>query len=124
MRTDTPQPIRLADYTPPAFLIDETHLTFLLDPNHTRVKAKLTIRRNGDHDQPLKLNGERLKPVSVALDGRELQGAEPTLEVRSQFDAVRGREDFKAILAAAHEGRERSLAAFRDAGGERLLGRR
>ena len=26
MRTDTPQPIRLADYTPPDFLIDEVHL--------------------------------------------------------------------------------------------------
>ncbi|HEX6865765.1 MAG TPA: aminopeptidase N, partial [Caulobacteraceae bacterium] len=76
MRTDTPQPIKLADYTPPAFLIDETELTFVLEPNHTRVKAKLTIRRNGDHDAPLKLNGERLKPVSVALEGRVLQGKE------------------------------------------------
>jgi aminopeptidase N len=80
MRTDTPQPIRLADYTPPAFLIDETELTFLLDPNHTRVKARLTIRRNGDHDHPLRLNGERLKPVSVALDGRVLTGEERTVD--------------------------------------------
>ncbi len=74
MRTDTPKPIKLADYAPPAFLIDETELTFVLEPNHTRVKAKLTIRRNGEHDEPLRLNGERLKPVSVAVDGRVLQG--------------------------------------------------
>jgi serine/threonine protein kinase/tetratricopeptide (TPR) repeat protein len=47
-----------------------------------------------------------------------------TLERRTQFDAVRDRPAFKSILAAAQEGRARSLAAFRDAGGERLLGRR
>jgi serine/threonine protein kinase/tetratricopeptide (TPR) repeat protein len=47
-----------------------------------------------------------------------------TLERRTQFDAVRDRPEFQAILAAAHDGRTRSLAAFRDAGGERLLGRR
>ncbi len=80
MRTDTPVPIRLADYTPPAFLIDEVRLTFVLDPNHTRVKARLSIRRNGDHAEPLRLNGERLKPVSVKLDGRELASDERTVD--------------------------------------------
>ena len=39
MRTDTPQAIRLADYRPPAFLINEVRLTFDLKPNATRVKA-------------------------------------------------------------------------------------
>jgi hypothetical protein len=48
----------------------------------------------------------------------------PTLERRTQFDAVRDQPIFQSILAAAREGRARSLAAFRDAGGERLLGRR
>ena len=72
MRTDTPQPIRLSDYRPPAYLIDEAHLTFLLEPNSTRVKARLSIRRNGDHAEPLVFNGERLKPISVAIDGRVL----------------------------------------------------
>jgi aminopeptidase N len=28
MRTDTPQPIQLSEYRPPAFLVDEVHLTF------------------------------------------------------------------------------------------------
>jgi len=80
MRTETPQPIRLVDYAPPAFLIDETHLTFLLDPHHTRVKARLTIRRNGDHAEPLRLHGEQLKPVSVAIDGRELAADERAVD--------------------------------------------
>jgi aminopeptidase N len=72
MRTDTPPPIRLADYTPPDFFIDEVHLDFRLEPAATRVSARMAIRRNGEHDRPLRLNGERLKPVSVAIDGHRL----------------------------------------------------
>ncbi|MDE2488626.1 MAG: aminopeptidase N [Alphaproteobacteria bacterium] len=76
MRTETPQPIRLDDYRPPAFLIEEVSLAFDLHPNATRVKARLSVRRNGDHAEPLKLNGERLKLVSVTLDGRPLSEGE------------------------------------------------
>ncbi|MFO1015714.1 MAG: aminopeptidase N [Caulobacteraceae bacterium] len=81
MRTDTPpQPILLADYTPPDYLIDEVYLDFALEPNHTRVKARLLVRRNGEHDRPLKFNGERLKPVSVAIDGKVLAGEARTVD--------------------------------------------
>jgi len=80
MRTDTPQPIRLEDYTPPDFLIDEVALDFSLEPSATRVKARLTIRRNGEHDRPLRLNGERLKPISVAVDGRALAADEHIID--------------------------------------------
>jgi serine/threonine protein kinase/tetratricopeptide (TPR) repeat protein len=48
----------------------------------------------------------------------------PTLEVRSQFDQVRQQPAFQAILTTAQEGRRQALSAFRDADGERLLGRR
>ncbi|HTX51309.1 MAG TPA: aminopeptidase N [Caulobacteraceae bacterium] len=72
MRTDTPQPIKLADYRPPDYLVDEVHLDVSLAPNATRVKARLAVRRNGDHADPLRFNGERLKPIAVALDGRAL----------------------------------------------------
>ena len=50
--------------------------------------------------------------------------AAPVLEGRPQFDAIRGHAAFQSILATAQEGRTHALAAFRDAGGERLLGRR
>ncbi|WP_293675791.1 aminopeptidase N [uncultured Phenylobacterium sp.] len=80
MRTETPQPIRLSEYRPPAFLIDEVHLTFLLEPNTTRVKARLAVRRNGEHTDPLVFNGERLKPISVAIDGRTLSEAERVID--------------------------------------------
>lgn len=69
MRTETPQPVRLADYRPPAYLIDEVFLDFALEPAATRVKAKLTMRRHGDHDEPLTLDGDGLKTISVAVDG-------------------------------------------------------
>ncbi|MDX9998650.1 MAG: aminopeptidase N [Phenylobacterium sp.] len=80
MRTETPQPIRLADYRPPAYLIDEIRLAFDLSPNATRVKASLDVRRNGDHAEPLILNGERLKPISVALNGKVLGDGERTID--------------------------------------------
>ena len=80
MRTETPQPIRLSDYRPPAFLVDEVLLTFVLAPNTTRVKAKLSVRRNGDHAAPLRFNGERLKLISAAIDGRVLAEGERTLD--------------------------------------------
>jgi aminopeptidase N len=72
MRTDTPQPIRLADYRAPDFRIPSTELSFDLHPTQTRVKAKLHIERQGAKDAPLVLMGERLKLISVALDGRRL----------------------------------------------------
>jgi len=45
----------------------------------------------------------------------------PTLATRSQFDVLRGDPAFQAVVADAENGRARALAAFRDAGGERLL---
>ncbi len=76
MRTDTAQPIRLADYRPPAYLIDTVELDFDLQPKTTRVKAKLIVRRNGAEIEPLVLDGGRLKLISIAIDGRALDPAE------------------------------------------------
>jgi TolB-like protein len=46
----------------------------------------------------------------------------PTLEARPQFDALRSVADFRALLEEAEAGRQRAFAAFREAGGERLIG--
>ena len=83
MRTDTPQPIKLSDYSPPAYLVDEVTLDFSLAPNATRVKAKLSVRRSGEHAEPLRFNGERLRPISVAIDGRTLESGE--YEIDDEF---------------------------------------
>lgn len=49
--------------------------------------------------------------------------AASALAQRSQFDAIRHTPAFQSLLADAAAGRQRALAAFKDAGGERLLGR-
>jgi aminopeptidase N len=69
-----PQPVRLADYRPPDFLIDEVRLDVALDPRRTRVRSRLTMRRsrNSAPGAPLVLDGEALELLSVALDGAPL----------------------------------------------------
>jgi hypothetical protein len=47
----------------------------------------------------------------------------PTLERWPQFDSLRELPAFQTLLADARAGRQRALAAFREAGGERLLAR-
>ena len=46
----------------------------------------------------------------------------PTLTARPQFDALRNDPSFVEILEEADVGRRRALAAFREAGGEQILG--
>jgi TolB-like protein len=46
----------------------------------------------------------------------------PTLSASPHFDAIRDTPAFRALVAEAETGRQRALAAFRGAGGERLLG--
>jgi len=46
----------------------------------------------------------------------------PTLKRARQFDGLRGEPAFQALLAEAEAGRDRAHQAFRDAGGETLLG--
>ena len=47
----------------------------------------------------------------------------PTLSSSRSFDPLRSDPRFQLILAEAESGRQQALAAFREAGGERLLGR-
>ena len=71
MRDTTPQPIYLADYQPPPFLIDDVQLQFHLDPQATRVRATIRFRPNpsvaSGHD--LRLDGEGLRLIAAAIDG-------------------------------------------------------
>ncbi|MGQ0735263.1 MAG: protein kinase domain-containing protein [Acidobacteriota bacterium] len=46
----------------------------------------------------------------------------PTFEMDAWLDPLRGRADFDAVIARARTGYEAALDAFRNAGGERLLG--
>ena len=70
MKDPAPQPIHRKDYQPPALLIDAVDLHFDLQESHTTVRATMAIRRNGAHDRPLVLDGERLELVSLEVDGK------------------------------------------------------
>ncbi len=70
-----PLPVRLADYRPPDFLIDAVDLVFDLGDAETRVKSRLRLRRNpvaNDRAAPLRLDGDMLELVALALDGEAL----------------------------------------------------
>ena len=72
MRTDTGKTFHLEDYRPAPYGIETVELTFRLDPEKTQVKSRLAIvRREGtDKAEPLVLDGDDLKLVSVSVNGR------------------------------------------------------
>jgi aminopeptidase N len=74
MKDAAPQSIRLSDYRPPNHLIDAVSLTFRLAPKGTRVLARITFRPNpaGISDGDLRLDGEGLRLIRCAIDGKPL----------------------------------------------------
>jgi aminopeptidase N len=74
MRTHVGQPVRLADYRVPDFLIDSVELDISLDRNVTRVVSTLAVRPHpeGRADAPLALDGDELALTGIHLDGEAL----------------------------------------------------
>ncbi|MDA8520291.1 aminopeptidase N [Acidovorax sp. NCPPB 4044] len=77
--------IHRADYTAPAFWIDNVDLTFDLDPAKTRVLSRLRVRRNADvAPAPLRLDGQELNLARVLVNGAgtsfKLEGSQLVLE--------------------------------------------
>ena len=64
--------VRLSDYQPPDYLIDEIALVFSLEPEATIIAARSHVRASGTGAAPLVLNGERLELQSIAIDGEAL----------------------------------------------------
>jgi len=64
--------VRLSDYQPPDYLIDEIALVFSLEPEATLVAARSHVRRSNAESAPLVLNGERLELQNIAIDGQDL----------------------------------------------------
>ena len=65
--------IRREDYRPPDWLVPEIRLEFDLGLETTRVRATLSIERNGEHDRPLRLDGDELELIAARVDGRPAQ---------------------------------------------------
>ncbi|MDJ0630955.1 MAG: aminopeptidase N [Rhodobacter sp.] len=77
MKDASPQAVFLADYAPPAYLIDRVDLTFRLHPTATRVLSQIRFRPNPDAapGQELWLDGENLRLISAAIDAQDLTGS-------------------------------------------------
>jgi aminopeptidase N len=78
MRTEEPRAVNLKDYRAPDYHIASIELDFVLEPAATRVTAISKVTRTGDA-VPLVLDGEALKLISVAIDGRKLDDSAYTL---------------------------------------------
>ena len=94
MNAIEPAVTRLADYAPPAFLIDEVDLDFDLGEERTVVRARLAVRRNPSAvpAADLILDGRGLETRAVRIDGEAISGnrveiADETLTVRDAPDA-------------------------------------
>ena len=86
MNDSSPRLVRLADYQPPSWLVDSVHLTFLLDPEATRVASRIAFAPNPEaSDRTFRLDGEGLRLVRAAIDGRPLH---PRLDERGLTAAV------------------------------------
>ncbi|HTH28130.1 MAG TPA: aminopeptidase N [Sphingobium sp.] len=85
-----PAIIRREDYRPPDWLVPDIALEFDLDPERTRVRARLSVTRNGAHDRPLRLDRDGIAPLSVAVDGKTIGAAGYTLEPEALVIPLQG----------------------------------
>jgi aminopeptidase N len=69
-----PREVRLAEYRPPAFLVDTVDLAFDLAETATRVRSRLSLRRNplAAREDPLRLDGAGQPVLRIAIDGAEI----------------------------------------------------
>ena len=73
MTTQEHQTTRLADYTPPPWLVDHVKLTFRLGPNATRVTSRIAFRPNPDAaTHPFRLDGAKVKLIRASVDGQKV----------------------------------------------------
>ncbi|MCU0868418.1 MAG: aminopeptidase N [Burkholderiales bacterium] len=83
MRDPAPTVVRLADYTPPAFLVDTVDLDVDIRDDHAVVRARIALRRNPQaavSTGPLVLDGDELTLLSIAIDGTPLSADAYTVE--------------------------------------------
>jgi aminopeptidase N len=76
---ETPEAIFLADYQPPDYRLEQTHLIFEIGEGETRVENRMSVKRTTG-PRPLMLDGENLVLESVAVDGRALGSNEYALD--------------------------------------------
>jgi aminopeptidase N len=83
--------IHLSDYRAPAWSIDTVELDVELGIDASEITSRLLLRRDPEQDVPLRLDGENLQLLSIALDGQQLPAsayryADSVLEVDGARD--------------------------------------
>ena len=79
MAQDAPTTIHLKDYKPAPYVPGDLFLSFSLEPRATRVTSRLEFRANPaskEKNAALVLAGERIKLISVKLDGKVLSSSD------------------------------------------------
>ena len=101
MRADVPPTIRLQDYKVAPFKIESVELKFELAPNATRVISHIKLKRNPkslEKNAPLVFDGEKLKLISVEVDGRKLSPHEYELGAANLTIANLPKGDFTLAI--------------------------
>lgn len=112
-----PTVIRRVDYRPPDWLVPDIDLDFDLDPARTIVRATLSVTRNGDHDRPLRLDGDGIVPLAVCVDGRPLDEDEWHLEAGALIIALSdATHKIETLVELAPEGNSKLMGLYASGG--------
>ena len=87
-KTQSPKPIYLKDYQPPAFNIQQIDLVFQLFDDYCDVSATLNIKRNPlnkSNQADLILNGEGLELKAIALNNQSILDQSSTYQQDAEF---------------------------------------
>jgi aminopeptidase N len=93
--------IHRKDYRPPDWLVPDVALEFELDPERTRVRSTLKVVRNGEHDRPLRLAGDGLKPLAVRVDGVDARWSMDADALVIELDRAEARIETEVEIAPA-----------------------
>ena len=112
-----PAIIRRTDYRAPDWLVPDVALHFDLDPALTKVRARLAVTRNGDHDRPLRLDGDGLVPLEVKVDGRLLAQSEWHLEAGALIIALAdAAHEVETLVELAPESNSKLMGLYASGG--------
>jgi len=112
MRPTETKPVQRSEYRPPGFLLDRIELEMDLDLDSTEVSSRLHLRRNPSADpaEPLRLDGEQLELISVALDSGPL--AESDVRADAQGLRISGELPGSFVLHVKNRIRPRANTAL------------
>jgi aminopeptidase N len=83
MKEGQPLATKLEDYRPAGYATEETALSFDIRDGATQVTSQLKIVRRDPSADSIRLDGQELELLSVAIDGRTLSGNEYQLDDES-----------------------------------------